>query len=731
MELSPRSEKASRKRKQRTLLSCNTCRKRKLKCDRESPCNRCLASGHANTCAYGREFRPGSVTAREEPEKSSVSITSNALEQSSIARNKNQVNVLNQDRQDIVQTLETRVASLEAQLLAFSNAASQTSQTSTTEQSNIPGCEGEGSWTGLFKSRGYRTFAYGATSPVTIIANFPELHPFMKQVYPGSVLERLHDDIKKLEDRTRSKGACSGVLKITHLRSLFPDRATIDVLVTQYLETFETTYHILHIPSFYSSYEALWTSSPGSDSDFEAVVLAILACVLCTSTHEDTRQHPNGSAFRTKAIIWLKACEAWLKRHSNKRRTLASLQVRCLRLLALKTTCFKTKELYQEIQAHVAFMRTAGMHLDPSIRRGRCTIFEAEMRRRLWATTLEFEVQASIDRGLPSVLSNLDYTCAPPRNIDDYELKVDLERLPDSKPISTSTDTSFLYCAAQTSALRIKLCTLANSVSKDLELPEILQYEQEIRAALAALPKWTTPRAFQAWTHLDLILRQYLAILHTKIALRPRLAIDATQRYSVLTCLEASVAMIDEHTNMMAFRNYTLTCTRSDYYRAALLLCHIAYHASLNNDSFILQLITTFDASIEKALSIIEERSIRPGRGNHQYWIVSAACSLARSKRDPENADELRKQAAGRVSRLLYKILSLQDDVGEEYFATEVVLEPLQHGDGAVLANPTPPADAMTTETLSLEGFDFANTSGWMLDDFWFFNDLPPLEFAA
>lgn len=30
-----------RKRKQRAILSCNDCRRRKLKCDREFPCNRC------------------------------------------------------------------------------------------------------------------------------------------------------------------------------------------------------------------------------------------------------------------------------------------------------------------------------------------------------------------------------------------------------------------------------------------------------------------------------------------------------------------------------------------------------------------------------------------------------------------------------------------------------------------------------------------------------------------
>lgn len=44
---------SGRQKRRRKVLSCFTCRQRKLKCDREYPsCNRCRKAGCANTCAY-------------------------------------------------------------------------------------------------------------------------------------------------------------------------------------------------------------------------------------------------------------------------------------------------------------------------------------------------------------------------------------------------------------------------------------------------------------------------------------------------------------------------------------------------------------------------------------------------------------------------------------------------------------------------------------------------------
>ncbi len=45
------------RKRQRVRLSCLECRRRKLSCDREFPCSRCLSSGTPERCEY--ETRPG------------------------------------------------------------------------------------------------------------------------------------------------------------------------------------------------------------------------------------------------------------------------------------------------------------------------------------------------------------------------------------------------------------------------------------------------------------------------------------------------------------------------------------------------------------------------------------------------------------------------------------------------------------------------------------------------
>jgi hypothetical protein len=221
----------------------------------------------------------------------------------------------------------------------------------------------------------------------------------MKTAYSDSTARRLSQDIKASEDRARSMRPNNRVLSVNSLRSLLPDRATVDIILQEYFDTFEATFRIVHVPSFKAAYDDYWDNHNNIDTEMDAIILSILACTICTTTHHAPRYSHNGSSFHTKAAIWIRACEAWLKRQSNKHRSLASLQVRCLRLLALATASLKVKEYYQEVQAHVALMRSCGMHRDPSVFGARCSVFDGEMRRRLWATTMELELQASLEKG--------------------------------------------------------------------------------------------------------------------------------------------------------------------------------------------------------------------------------------------------------------------------------------------------------------------------------------------
>jgi len=63
----------------RPIVSCLSCRSRKLKCDREQPCQQCLRAGRASTCSYAtgsgsppdttRQSAPGDIVSspRNEP----------------------------------------------------------------------------------------------------------------------------------------------------------------------------------------------------------------------------------------------------------------------------------------------------------------------------------------------------------------------------------------------------------------------------------------------------------------------------------------------------------------------------------------------------------------------------------------------------------------------------------------------------------------------------------------
>jgi hypothetical protein len=79
-----------------------------------------------------------------------------------------------------------------------------------------------------------------------------------------------------------------------------------------------------------------------------------------------------------------------------------------------------------------------------------------------------------------------------------------------------------------------------------------------------------------------------------------------------------------------------------------------------------------FDECHEKALRLQEERAIRPGRGSEYFWYVSAAVSLVGMQFQPAQSELLKRQAVDRIAKLLYKVLSLQDDPTEGTLATEV-----------------------------------------------------------
>lgn len=407
----------------------------------------------------------------------------------------------------------------------------------------------------------------------------------MKEAHPGSKLARLQSERKAVE--VRYKCSKAPVLKnsAVNLVSLVPERTVVDQFVQLYTSTFEETYRVLHLPTFWKDYEIFWNSPEESKPEFVAVLLLILATVRCMSPTEPWSFDRNGSSARTEAISWIQACDTWLQQQSQKHRTVAMYQVMCLRVLAASSNSLKIKQAKLFAAGLLEYFKAAGMHRDPSLLEGRCSTFDKEMRRRFWSTVMELELQSSLDRGTPSSLTSTPFDCKPPLNINDEDLMVDAVRSPIPKPSDEYTSTSYLHIASKSISLRITLCSLINDPRSSLGYDQVLWYEQQINEELATIPKWNDYKNNghnQASALLDLQLRQYLIMLHTSFSRRSH---SSQNCYSRMVCFETSKHILDLHSKLVSSGNFTLSLLRGDIVYAALTICHNAFLCTLNPGS--------------------------------------------------------------------------------------------------------------------------------------------------
>ena len=158
-----------------------------------------------------------------------------------------------------------------------------------------------------------------------------------------------------------------------------------------------------------------------------------------------------------------------------------------------------------------------------------------------------------------------------------------MTELPPAQPIFVFTDSSFLSVSARSIGIRKKISALANRLQSRLSFQDILSYVETLQEDLGRIPNWTDSRCLQARSLLDLRLGQPIVILHATRVVETGSSTNAERRFPVIFLLEAATTTLNLHTALTVPSNLALWCTRNDYYRAALLVCHAAYYTDKNN----------------------------------------------------------------------------------------------------------------------------------------------------
>ena len=250
-------------------------------------------------------------------------------------------------------------------------------------------------------------------------------------------------------------------------------------LVEAYFRTFESVYRILHVPTFWKDYQSYWSNPAGADKSF---IIQLQLCMAIGTCFQDDVLH-----LRQSAAQWIYEAQYWLASpYEKSRMNMAGLQIMCLLHLAREACGVGGDLTWVSLGSTLRTAMFMGLHRDPE-HLPAMPVLVAEMRRRLWATILEFILQSSLAAGGPPLLSVTDFDTRPPSNYDDEQLTETSRFATGPRPVGTYTQTSVQIALLKSFQTRLSIAQYVNDFQATPSYDETLRRNSELTIACRTL----------------------------------------------------------------------------------------------------------------------------------------------------------------------------------------------------------------------------------------------------
>ncbi|KAI1302248.1 hypothetical protein F5Y03DRAFT_362183 [Xylaria venustula] len=530
-------------KRNRPPVSCEPCRTRKLKCNRALPCETCIKRHKTSQCYYAANANrnpPGTSKQRE---------------------------------------LKDRLNSLEKLISSFVSGDNIIRQAASPRHTEAVAPEID-----------------SGTEPIPAPAGSPKSDttgddlltpetPYLQQTGDGQVnyidpnhWQSILEDIHEIRDHLSSSnqsieqsappertpadasflfGSVPSATYAEILTSL-PAQPICDRLLSWYFSISLLVSGIIHPEKFQKEYEAFWAAPMETSPIWTALLFSILSIMASMRPFyhgtEPDDSIPPAHILQQRTVQCLV-----LGRYATA--NAYALEAFLMHLVSyLVTKGSSSTSLWFEMGTIIRLSFRMGYHRDPSSL-PRMSVFDGEMRRRLWFNIVHIEALMSSQLGFPSMIPTDFCDTKLPRNLDYSELQMNMTLLPSGKPLSEKTPirysiakdgvmSVFKKIAAHTQSLAVPIHEAFNrtiALHHELHegyngLPEVLKRRDVNRSFLDSseiiIERYSIETLFQ----------QGLIILHRRyINCEPQSQRFEFSRYA---CIEAALDMLARQADM-------------------------------------------------------------------------------------------------------------------------------------------------------------------------------------
>ncbi|CAM1509693.1 Fc.00g000280.m01.CDS01 [Cosmosporella sp. VM-42] len=250
---------------------------------------------------------------------------------------------------------------------------------------------------------------------------------------------------------------------------------------------------------------------------------------------------------RLKSSQWVHAAQSWASGPMGKDRiSLSGLQVQCLLILARQVLSIGGDLVWIAVGTLIRTAMHMGLHRDPQRLAG-ITLLHGEIRRRLWATILEMNLQASLDSGAPLAISYDDFDTESPGNINDEDVDESTQIFP-QYPDDMITDATLQRLLFKYVKLRMDIIHHINGPVPDFLQGKIQSITLQLNNACHEcnlLMQGSNPDHVNIFKYnmADLFLRRFLLTLHRPLASATSIS-HPEFYFSRKVCLDAATALL-------------------------------------------------------------------------------------------------------------------------------------------------------------------------------------------